>query len=191
MSEIEIDGQLYRCDRLPTRVQLHVVKRLAPVLQGFIPLILYARDRAVAVGTNGAAANGATAAPNGADGDGPNGAAGAASLEFDRDAWVAVMREPDMIVEAIASLTRTIGMLSDADADFILDAALAAVRWRQGERWVPLRAANGALMLQQADDLAIQLQLTWEVLVESVQNFSRAKLPLFLNTTTGQTAGTA
>jgi hypothetical protein len=177
MSEIEIDGQLYRCDRLPTRVQLHVVKRLAPVLQGFIPLILFARDRAAAAPANGAANGGAAA--NGADG---------AGAEFDRDAWVTVMREPDMIIEAIAALTRTIGMLSDADADFILDAALAAVRWRQGERWVPLRAANGALMLQQADDLTIQLQLTWEVLVESVQNFSRARLPLFQNTTTAPTA---
>ena len=75
------------------------------------------------------------------------------------------------IFDGIAALSNTLGMMSDADYDYVLYSALDAVRWKQAGRWVPLRV-NGGLILEAADDLATQYRLTWGVLVESVANFS-------------------
>jgi hypothetical protein len=77
------------------------------------------------------------------------------------------------IFEGLAALSDTLGMMSDADADYIIDHALDAVRWKQAGRWAPLRI-NGALVLPAADALDVQLRLTWEVLGESLGNFSLA-----------------
>ena len=132
MSDVEINGQLYRCGRMPTRVQLYVVKRLAPVFQGLAPLF---------------------AAEGGVN-----------------------------IYEGIAALTNTVGLLSDADADYVMDAALACVGWRQGAGWQPLRAPGGAFMIGAADRLDVQIRLLWEVLYESLSDFS---LGLLLQSLTG------
>jgi hypothetical protein len=75
------------------------------------------------------------------------------------------------IFDGLAALSDTLGMMPDTDADYVIDHALDAVRWKQAGRWMPLRI-NGALMVQAADDLATQLRLTWEVLSESLANFS-------------------
>lgn len=142
MSEIAIGGHDYRCGKLATRTQLHVVKRLIPVVQGLAPLF----------------------------------AAGSTQLTPDENGALVPGFAGINLYEALAALANTVGLLSDADSDFILDAALDAVRWKQGERWVPLRAPGGALMLAAADDLAVQLRLLWEVLAESLANFSFATL---------------
>jgi hypothetical protein len=79
--------------------------------------------------------------------------------------------------EAMAALANTIGMLTDADADYILDAALNCVAFRQGGRgggWVPLRAPGGQFMNGTADQFDVQIRLLWEVLKESLSNFSFA-----------------
>jgi hypothetical protein len=75
------------------------------------------------------------------------------------------------IFEGLAALSDTLGMMADSDADYVLDHALDAVNWQQAGRWMPLRI-NGRMMVAQADDLAVQLRLTWEVLGESLGNFS-------------------
>jgi hypothetical protein len=89
------------------------------------------------------------------------------------------------LFEAVAALTDTIGMMSDTDANYVLDRCLEAVRFRSAERWAPLTAPGGGLMLQQADDLAVQLRLVWEVLVENLGSFSPEKL-LSSQTANGQ-----
>lgn len=128
MSEVEINGTLYRCGRLPTREQFRVVKRLAPSLHMLIPMF-----------------------------------AGQLS-----------------VVEAITMLGNTINQLSDADADYALDAALACVAWRQGTMWQPLRVQGGAIMVGSADRLDVQLRLFGEVLMESLGDFSIGLLLPFL-----------
>lgn len=140
MSEVQIGDHYYRCLKMPTRIQFHVVKRLVPVLQGLAPLFTQSLTP-TASGTY----------------------------------------EPDVsginIFEALSALTNTIGLMSDADADYVLDAALSAVQWRQGERWLPLKPPQGgALLLGAADNLDVQLRLLWEVLVESLGNFSLGTL---------------
>jgi len=126
MSDIEIDGQHYRCNRMATRTCLYVVKRLVPVLQGLSPIL--------------------------AEEGGIN------------------------LYEALAALSNTIGMLSDRDADFIIDNALDCVRWQQGNTWQPLRAPGGVFMVGAADRLDVQLRLVWEVLYASLSDFSFAML---------------
>jgi hypothetical protein len=85
------------------------------------------------------------------------------------------MMVPDIgnisIFDALAALSNTLRMIPLSDRDYVVDSALDAVRWKQAGRWMPLRI-NGALMLQAADRLDVQLRLTWEVLRESLENFS-------------------
>jgi hypothetical protein len=80
------------------------------------------------------------------------------------------------IFDGIAALTDTIGEISDDDADYVIDNCLAVVKFNSGGGWAPLTAPNGGLMLQQADDLATQLRLVWEVLSENLSNFSFERL---------------
>ena len=96
------------------------------------------------------------------------------------------------VFDAMSALTNTIGMLTDADADYILDAALACVRWRQGDRWMPIRAPGGAFMIGTADEFDVQLRLLWEVLRESLTGFSLANvLPSQIANGADQTATAA
>jgi hypothetical protein len=192
MAEVEIDGQVYLCNKLPTRTQLHVVKRLMPVLQGLAPILLYAYRA-----TKGEAPM-FNAADNGADADNNEAGNGADPLNtmlngdgmLNPSGVIDLLRQPEMIVESMRALSQTINLMPDADADFVIDAALNSVRWKQGDRWVALRASGGGLSLGAADDLATQLRLTWEVLLESLGNFSPARVLPFLNGET-LTAGTA
>jgi len=143
MSDVELAGYNYRCLRLPTRTQFHVVKRLIPVLQGLAPLFSQAANQRLTTDDEG------------------NSVPDFSSVTA---------------IEAVAALSNTIGMLTDADSDFILDSALSCVRWQQGDRWIPLLGAGGTLTNGGADDLAIQLRLLWEVLSQSLANFSFATL---------------
>lgn len=136
MSEIQIGPHWYRCMRMPTRIQFHVVKRLMPVLQGLAPVIGLSQQRLMS------------------DGEGN------------------LVPGDVNVFEALAALTNTIGMMSDADADYVLDAALSAVQWRQNDRWLPLRVQGGGFLNGDADRLDVQMRLLWEVLVESLGNFS-------------------
>lgn len=146
MSEIDIAGQEYACGKLAIRAQLHVARRLSPLLGHLAPMMAQAVN-------------------------------GGGELAISP-------------VAALAALSETVRELSDADLDYILDHCLECVRFRQGERWAPLRAPNGMMMLQAADDLAVQLRLVWEVLSESLANFSLGTLlPFPIATTT--TAGAA
>lgn len=133
MSEVEINGTLYRCSKLSTREQFRVVKRLAPTLHMLIPMF-----------------------------------GGQIS-----------------VFEALSMLSTTINQLSDADSDYVLDAALTCVAWRQGTMWQPLRMPGGAIMVGSADRLDVQLRLFGEVLLESLGDFSIALLLPFLPATNG------
>jgi hypothetical protein len=79
-------------------------------------------------------------------------------------------------MHAARAISETIGMLSDEAADYVLDLCLGAVKYRSPSgNWAPLRVGNngsGQVMLDAADDLAVQMRLLWEVLYENLQNFS-------------------
>jgi len=143
MSDIEISGQQYRCGRMPTRTQFHVVKRLIPVLQGLAPLFSEVAKH---------------------------------NLVTDETGNMVPDLSSISAIDAVGALSNTISMLTDADGDFILDSALSCVRWNQGDRWIPLLAPGGTLTNGNADDLAVQLRLLWEVLSQSLANFSFATL---------------
>jgi hypothetical protein len=141
MSDIEVDGFQFRIGRMTTTIQLLVVKRLAPVMQGMTPLFALANRQTL-----------------------------------DAEGNVVPDQTQITIFDVLAALSNTINLMSDTDAMFVRDACLDCVRWRQGDRWQPLRAPGGVFMLGDADTLDTQLRLMWEVLRESLGNFSLAKL---------------
>lgn len=93
---------------------------------------------------------------------------------------------PDMtripIMAAMNSLVSALGNLSDEDTDYIKAACLDAVRWQQGNAWMPLRAPGGALLQGLADRFDVQLRLVWEVMRTSFENFSPEIAFPFLST---------
>lgn len=134
MSEVTIKGQVYLCGRLNARQQLHVVKRLAPVLQGLLPLWAMIQQ-----------SEAGDVSPN------------------------------ELGMHAAVVISQTIGQMSDDASDYVLDMCLSAVKFRSpAGTWAPLRVGNGSgqVMLDAADDLAVQMRLLWEVLYENLQNFS-------------------
>ncbi len=143
MSEVEIDGMTFLCNKLPTRKQLHVAKRILPVLKGLQPLFAGGNQRLV----------------SGGNGVNP------------------MQVVPDIsIIDGLAALTDTLGMMPDSDMDFIVDNCLDMVKWKQGDRWMPLRQGSAMMVQAVSDDLATQLRLVWEVLNESLSSFSLEKL---------------
>jgi hypothetical protein len=137
MSEIDVNGINYLIGRLNARQQWNVVRRLAPVIQGMMPL--FANQPLVSDATG-------TLVPAGVS-----------------------------LPQMLAALTNTMGLLTDSDSDYVIDTCLNVVRFRSpGGSWAPLKAANGSgqVMLDQADDLATQMRLVWEVLYENLRNFS-------------------
>lgn len=132
MSEIEIGGTLYQCNKIsPARRQYHVMRRLLPAIGEFVNLFT----------------------------------AQQAGIEVPDGEWM-------------GAVARAVPTLSDADSDYVLDNALAFVRFKSGDRWAPLTASNGSGLMLDAlvDDLATQLRLVFEVLRESLENFSVERL---------------
>ena len=133
-SEVEVNGQSYLIGKLNARQQLHIVKRLAPVIQGLLPIWTYIQQSQrgeVSAGEVG--------------------------------------------MHAAVALSNTIGMLSDEASDYVLDMCLSVVRFRTpAGTYTSLRAGNGTggIMLEEADDLAVQMRLLWEVLYANLGNFS-------------------
>lgn len=76
------------------------------------------------------------------------------------------------VMDALGALVSALGNLSDADTDYVKGACLGAVRWQQGNQWMPLSAPGGMLLQPQADRFDVQLRLVWEVLRTSFENFS-------------------
>jgi len=155
MGEVLVGNQQYLIGRLNARQQLHVVKRLAPVLQGLLPI------------------------------------------------WV-MMQQSDrgeitvheMGMHAATVISQTIGAMSDEASDYVLDMCLGVVKFRgPAGNWAPLKVGNngsGQVMLDAADDLAVQMRLLWEVLYENLQNFSLdILLPTSLQQTIAESTGSA
>jgi hypothetical protein len=135
MSEVLVNGQAYLIGKLNARQQLHIVKRLAPVLQGLLPIwAMIQRNEVGEISVN------------------------------------------ELGMHAAAVISQTIGSMSDEASDYVLDLCLSAVKFKSPVgNWAPLRMGNngsGQVMLDAADDLAVQMRLLWEVLYENLQNFS-------------------
>jgi hypothetical protein len=136
MPEVQIGQHHYLIGRLNARQQMHIVKRLAPVIQGLLPIwtLLQTRQR-------------------------------------DEEA----MPVAEIGMHAAVALSQTIGSLSDTDSDYVMDMCLSVVKFRSDMgNWAPLRVGNGTgqVMLDEADDLAVQMRLLWEVLHANLGNFS-------------------
>jgi hypothetical protein len=122
VADVEIEGQRYVVDKLDTRTQFHVVRRIAPLM-----------------------------AARAADGD------------------------------MLANIAKAMGAMTDADANYVLDACLAKVRRREGDRMAAVIASGGHLMFDDID-MSAMLRLAYAVLQE-------AKLPDFFPTAPSTSGG--
>lgn len=84
----------------------------------------------------------------------------------------------DPVQFGVMTLARAMPALNPADVDFVIDAALDATKFYSHGGWAPLRANGGGLMCQAADMFDTQIRIVWEVLNESLRNFSFEKLRL-------------
>jgi hypothetical protein len=142
--EVEIEGQRYLCQKISARAQLQIARRLAPVLEGLVPLFHHL--------------NRGNLMPS-ANGDG------------------ALVPGPIDPYEIVASMLKTMAKMPDEDVDYVMNNCLAAVRFQSGDRWAPLMAPGGGLMLRVVEeDLSTHLRLVWEVLAENLTNFSLDRL---------------
>lgn len=73
--------------------------------------------------------------------------------------------------QAMIGMAGMLATLPVAEQDTFRDILLANVRWKQGDRWVPLRAPGGALLNSEADRLDVQLRLMGEVLYATFFDF--------------------
>ena len=79
------------------------------------------------------------------------------------------------LMQALGALADTVGKLSDADFDYILDHCLEAVRRKSGLGFqaVAMVTPQGSrLLFEDLDDMSIQLRLIWEVIRTNLENFS-------------------
>jgi hypothetical protein len=148
MSDIEIDGQWFRCAKLPTRMQLYVGKRLIAGLGGLTPLFRTAFSENVM--PDGETATGVDA--------------------------ITVMQAVGAMAATINQLSDTDADFILDNALNCVAWRQGEPPPSMNGRWQALRAPGGAFLLGSADVLDTQLRLLWEVLKESFSSFSIAKL---------------
>lgn len=151
--EFEIGGHQYRAARLDAFQQLHVARRLSPILAsvavGLAPLV---REVFGALGQGGDNRRGVVA-----------------SL---------ITTRSEQILACLPSLADALAEISDDDANYILKTCLGVVQ-RKGENgWARITAQNGgALMPDYADiDMVVMLEIAWRVVRANLGNFMPALL---------------
>lgn len=145
--ELPIGERTYRTGKLNAFKQLHVARRVAPVMMSLgktLELVL-----------------GATPAKKANDAE----AEGLASVQpedttkADANAMVAMLP----LAEALAAM-------KEEDVDYVINACLAVCELKQGDAWQRVQAGNGRLMFDFID-LPIMMELTMTVIKENLVPF--------------------
>lgn len=145
MTEFEINGELYRSGKLDTFKQLHVSRKIAPLVPKVLP--------AFAAIAKAKRAEGAVL------GDALN------------DARNLVVQDIDLIAKAIEPVTNVMAEMSDADVEYLFANCLAVVQRKQGKDWAPVWR-NDSLMF---DDIElpqmtqIAMKVIWDNLGPFIQ----------------------
>jgi hypothetical protein len=145
---VEINGVTYSVGRLDVRKQLHVARRLAPMVGAMGGVLRHVYESGMFKIGEG---------------------------KFDLDSLTEDSQKSVIIagletIETSAPLfANAIAKMSDADADFIIDSCLAVCKRQQGKLWSPV-FTNGVIMF---DDMELDgiVQLTWYVCKQHVMSF--------------------
>ncbi|WP_250512699.1 phage tail assembly chaperone [Caballeronia sp. INDeC2] len=145
MTEFEINGVQYRSGKLDTFKQLHVSRKIAPlvprVLPAFAAIAQVKREDGAIIGD---------------------------ALDEARKLGV---KDIDLIAKAIEPVTNVMADMSDADVEYLFANCLTVVQRKQGKDWAPIWR-NDALMF---DDIElpqmtqIAMKVIWDNLGPFIQ----------------------
>jgi hypothetical protein len=142
MSEVEIAGQKYLCEKMRARKQFHVARRLTPIIKHLTPLFANQTQMLVA-GENG--------------------------VLLPMISGISIF---DGIAALSDTITEISDADADYVIDNCLDVVRFQSGSGWAALRAPGAAPGTGFMLQAADRLDVQLRLVWEVLVENLSNFS-------------------
>ena len=165
MAHLDINGHIYRTNKLRTQDQFNITRRLLPLVAalkdsllrgGQVEKFVVPRDHEAAGGEHGL---------EGVEMERPLGDAGSS---FDDLAAQ---------LESFVPLMEAIKKMSDEDSNYITGKCLAvtqrANRSPTGEvtSWSNVVASNGELMYEDDIDMMVMLQISWAVIRESLSRF--------------------
>lgn len=152
MTEFEINGVQYRSGKLDTFKQLHVSRKIAPlvpkVLPAFAAIAQAKRSEGAVLGD---------------------------ALDEARKLGV---QDIDLIAKAIEPVTNVLAEMSDADVEYLFATCLVVVQRKQGKDWAPIWR-NDALMF---DDIElpqmtqIAMKVIWDNLGPFIQGLLAKQL---------------
>lgn len=143
--ELPIGEKLYRTGKLNAFKQLHVARRVAPVLLSMgksLELIL------------GMAAQKKTEAE------------GLESKPAKED----ISRADAQAIVAVLPLAEAFAAMKEEDVDYVINACLSVCELRQGDAWQRVQASNGRLMFDFID-LPVMMELAMAVIKENLVPF--------------------
>lgn len=146
MIEFEINGVQYRSGKLDTFKQLHISRKIAPLVPKVLPAFAAIAQAKRADGAEGAVLGDA--------------------LDEARKLGV---QDIDLIAKAIEPVTNVMAEMSDADVEYLFANCLAVVQRKQGKDWAPIWR-NEALMF---DDIELpqMTQIAMKVIWDNLGPF--------------------
>lgn len=148
--EIELNGVQYSIGRLSAKQQLHVSRRIAPVIPPMIPAFLKLAEKLKASG-----------------GDDASGAAKAKLL---------MGGDLSDLGEALQPFADALASLNDADADYVFDNCLSVVQRRQDSGWARVVSLEQKSLMFQDMELGVMLPLVVQVIVANLGPFIQGLL---------------
>jgi len=147
--EFEIDGQSYRAVKLDTFAQLHLSRKISPVL----PKLLPAMFKVFQSGRRGVFAELADSEEPKVD---------------------AVMI--DDLATALEPVAAVLAGMSDQDAEYVYSACLAVVQRRVDNNWTPIWSKQQSVCLFDDIDLGVMTQIVARVTMDSLGGFIKGLL---------------
>lgn len=146
MTEFEINGVQYRSGKLDTFKQLHVSRKIAPlvpkVLPAFASIALARKDGAAQEATVGNAID---------------------------DAKKLKIEDIDLIAKSLGPVMDLMAGMSDSDVEYIFGNCLSVVQRKQGKDWQHIWR-NGAMMFDDID-LPVMTQIAMKVIWDNLGPF--------------------
>ena len=146
--EIQLGGNAYSIGRLSAKQQLHVSRRIAPV----IPPMIKLAEKMKASGTDARDASGAA------------------------NAKMLMAGDLSDLGGALQPFADALASLNDADADYVFDNCLSVVQRRQDSGWARVVSLEQKTLMFQDMDLGVMLPLVVQVIVANLGPFIQGLL---------------
>lgn len=123
--ETEIAGQVYRIDQLDTFKQLHIYRRIAPLLTGFINSAIVRKDSVITQMVKKSADD----------------------VEL-ADVLIKDIDDKQALLVGLIEMVNAISRMSNDDFEYVVKSALSAAKRKDGEQYAPLLTPAGHFAYQ-------------------------------------------